>query len=77
MAVFSLVERDGKARSFHIANVTAESVRPLIKAAASRESHFRTDESGIYRKVGEEFASHKTVVLRRCRSFGQLPGRIS
>ena len=62
MAVFSLVERDGKARSFHIANVTAESVRPLIEAAASRESHFRTDESGIYWKVGEEFASHKTVV---------------
>ena len=45
MAVFSLVERDGKARSFHIANVTAESVRPLIEAGASRESHFRTDES--------------------------------
>jgi hypothetical protein len=62
MAVFSLVERDGKARSFHIANVTAETVRPLIEAGASRESHFRTDESGIYWKVGEEFASHKTVV---------------
>src|ERR1700726_2565829 len=58
MAVFSLVERDGKARSFHIANVTAESVRPLIEAAASRESHFRT---GIYWRVGEEFTTHRTV----------------
>ena len=62
MAVFSLVERDGKARSFHVANVSAELVRPLIEAAVSRESHFRTDESGIYWKVGEEFASHQTVV---------------
>ena len=60
-AVFSLVERDGKARSFHIANVTAETVRPLIVTVTSRKSHFRTDESGIYWKVGEEFKTHRTV----------------
>src|ERR1700720_1895901 len=60
-AVFSLVERDGKARSFHIANVTAETVRPLIVTVTSRKSHFRTDESGIYWKIGEEFATHRTV----------------
>jgi len=61
-AVFSLVERDGKARSFHVANVTAESLRPLIVTVASRKSHFRTDESGVYWKVGEEFKTHETVV---------------
>jgi hypothetical protein len=60
-AVFSLAERDGKARSFHIANVTAETVRPLIVTVTSRKSHLRTDESGIYWKVGEEFATHRTV----------------
>jgi ISXO2-like transposase domain len=62
MAVFTLVERSGEARSTHIANVTAETVRPLIVTAASRKSHFRTDESGIYWKVGEEFKTHETVV---------------
>ena len=36
MAVFTLVERSGEARSKHIANVTAETVRPLIITAASR-----------------------------------------
>ena len=27
-----------------------------------RKSHLRTDESGVYWKVGEEFKTHKTVV---------------
>jgi transposase-like protein len=62
MAVFTLVERSGAARSKHITNVTAETVRPLIVTSASRKSHFRTDESGIYWKVGEEFKTHETVV---------------
>jgi transposase-like protein len=62
MAVFTLVERSGEARSKHIANVTAETVRPLIVTAASRKSRFRTDESGVYWKVGEEFKTHETVV---------------
>lgn len=62
MAVFTLVERDGEARSRHIANVTADTVRPIIVTMASRKSHLRTDESGIYWKVGEEFKTHETVV---------------
>jgi hypothetical protein len=45
-----------------IANVTAETIRPLIVTVASRKSHLRTDESGVYWKVGEEFKTHETVV---------------
>ena len=59
--VFSLVEREGKARSFHIANVTAQTIRPLIVTVTSRKSHLRTDENEIYWKVGEEFKTHRTV----------------
>jgi transposase-like protein len=61
-AVFSLVERGGKSRSFHVANVTATALRPIIVSAASTDSHFRTDESGVYWSVGEEFKTHRTVV---------------
>jgi len=61
-AVFSLVERGGKSRSFHVANVTATTLRPIIVSAASTDSHFRTDESGVYWSVGEEFKTHRTVV---------------
>jgi transposase-like protein len=61
--VLALVERAGKVHSFHlnVPNVTAETVRPIIIEAISRESHLRTDESGIYWNVGEQFASHRTV----------------
>ena len=60
-AVLSLVERDGRVRSFHLANVTAESVKPLIAKNADKASSLMTDESPIYGKIGKGFASHQTV----------------
>ncbi len=60
-AVVTLIERDGRAKSFHVANVTAKTVRPIIVTNASRASSLMTDESMIYPKIGEEFANHHTV----------------
>lgn len=60
-AVVTLVERDGRAKSFHVANVTAKTVRPIIVTNANRASSLMTDESPIYPKIGEEFANHHTV----------------
>ena len=60
-AVFALVERDGNARSFHVANVNSKTLRPIIVKNASRKSALMTDESPIYPKIGDEFASHGTV----------------
>ena len=60
-AVLSLVERDGRVASFHVANVTSETVRPLIVTNANRASSLMSDESVIYPKIGSEFASHDTV----------------
>lgn len=60
-AVLTLVERDGRAKSFHVANVTAKEVRPLIVTNANRASAIMTDESPIYPKVGGEFKSHYAV----------------
>ena len=62
VAVLTLVERKGRARSRRIAEVTADVIRPIVVTSASRKSHLRTDESGVYWKVGEEFKSHQTVV---------------
>ena len=61
MAVVSLVERDGNTRSFHVANVTGASLRPILVRNASRKSALMTDESRVYPKTGDEFASHGTV----------------
>lgn len=60
-AVVALVERKGGVRSLHVPEVSADNLRPILEAGVNKASHLRTDESGIYWKVGEEFASHKTV----------------
>jgi hypothetical protein len=57
----TLIERDGRAKSFHVANVTAKSVRPIIVTNANRDSSLMTDESLIYPKIGKRFANHHTV----------------
>jgi len=61
-AVMALVERDGRVRSFHVPNVTAKMLRPLIGRHAHRDSRFMTDESRIYTGIGWHFASHGTVM---------------
>jgi transposase-like protein len=59
--VFALVERGGESHSFHVANVTGDTLRPLIVTHASRKSSLMTDMGGQYFHVGKEFARHETV----------------
>src|SRR5205085_2225981 len=54
-------ERKGKARTFHVDHANAETVTKLLRENASRKSKLMTDESKLYTKVGEEYASHGTV----------------
>lgn len=61
MAVVSLVERGGKVRSFHVANVTAKNLRPILVKAASRKSRLMTDQASVYPTLGAEFKSHHSV----------------
>jgi transposase-like protein len=61
-AVVSLVERGGNVRSHHVAEVTAKTLKPILVDAIAKDTHFRTDESPVYYKIGEGFASHQTVV---------------
>lgn len=60
-AVMALVERGGEVRSFHVANVTAKTLRPIVVKVASRKSYLMTDESVIYPTMGREFAGHGTA----------------
>jgi transposase-like protein len=59
--VLTLVERDGRARSFHVANVTSKKLRPIVMRNVSRKSTLNTDEASHYVKMGREFADHKAV----------------
>ena len=60
-AVVALVERDGFVRSFHVPNVTAKTLRPILVTQISRASYLMTDEGTVYPKVGKEFAGHGRV----------------
>jgi hypothetical protein len=60
-AVLTLVERGGRARSFHVDSVKATDLRPLIFAHADTKSALMTDEANAYRNIGKRFASHDSV----------------
>jgi transposase-like protein len=59
--VFALVQRDGSARSFHVPNVTANNLAPIIARHTHEDSRFMTDESPVYAHPGRWFVSHQTV----------------
>ena len=59
--VMSLVERGGKVRSRHLADVTAKTLKPIFVDAISKDTNLRTDQSPVYTEIGTAFASHATV----------------
>jgi transposase-like protein len=59
--VLSLVERDGKARSFHVPNVRAETLGNVLAAHARRQSTLMTDDANQYVSIGKGFTKHESV----------------
>jgi transposase-like protein len=59
--VHTLVEREGRARSEHIANISGKTLRPILVKNVSRKSTLMTDTAGGYMDVGKEFARHEMV----------------
>lgn len=75
-AVLSLIDREnGQVRSFHIANVTAKSVRPLIAKNVDKASTLMTDEAPVYIKPGSRMAGHHTV-NHSANEYARLGGYI-
>lgn len=61
-AVMTLVERGGRARSFHVkGNVTRQVVRNVLFRHADLASHLMTDEAKMYTVPGDYFAAHDVV----------------
>jgi transposase-like protein len=61
MNLVSLVERHGEKRTFHVANVTAETARAVLTSQVNLAAHLMTDEALVYVKVGRESKEHSTV----------------
>lgn len=60
-AIFSVVERKGKVRSFHVPNVTAKTLKPILDKHVSKHSDLMTDDARVYNKLGKRFARHESV----------------
>lgn len=59
--VVSLVSREGKTRSFHVANVDADNLKPILMAHIAKDSHLMTDGASHYKKIGKKFALHEST----------------
>lgn len=60
-AILALVERGGRARTFHIAEANRATVEKIVRENVHPLSRLHTDESRLYTKVGAEFAEHGAV----------------
>ena len=69
MPVVALVERKGHTRSFHVTNVTAKTLRPILEKHLSPDSHLMTDDRSDNRQEIREAFSRQPQ-SRRIR-----PGR--
>lgn len=59
--VVSLVERGGKVRSFHMPQVTAKTLKPILKAHINKKTYVMTDEATVYPAVTSGFRGHGSV----------------
>lgn len=54
--VLTLVERGGEARSFHVENMSLQSIIPVVRENVSKEAFIATDEAPIYNHLDAGFA---------------------
>ncbi len=64
-AIFSLVERNGGVRSFHVPNVTAKTLKPILQAQVAKSATIMSDDAGQYRIMGIPKDQHHTVAHLR------------
>jgi transposase-like protein len=74
--VVTLVERGGRARSFHITHVDHTNIRAALVTNAHRSSVLMTDDARFYNSIGREFAGHGTT-LHSNREFSRGDGHHS
>lgn len=65
MKIVTLVERGGKARSFHFSAITGGVLRETLKRNIDKASTINTDEASVYTNLNRHFAGHETVQHRR------------
>jgi transposase-like protein len=60
-AVVGGVERDGRVKAQVVRATTASAIAPIVRDMVDTSAHLITDESVIYKTVGQEYESHERV----------------
>jgi transposase-like protein len=67
--VVTLVERDGRARSFHVANIHAGIIRSALVTNIDRRSRLMSDDAAMYKGVGKEMAGGHFPVIHNAGEY--------
>ena len=59
--IFSLIERGGDVRSFHVPTVAAKTLKPIMREQIRKDTEIMTDDFRAYRGLADEFADHQSV----------------
>jgi len=59
--IFSLVERGGHVRSFHVKRVTSNTLKPILEEQVDSGSYMMTDNMKSYSSLEEHFDKHDVV----------------
>ena len=59
--IFSLVQREGKVRTFHVQMVNAKTLKEVMDKHIAKEANLMTDEARVYMAIGKRYASHGTT----------------
>ena len=59
--IFSLVERGGNVRSFHVPNVTGKTLKGIIRQQVDKDTLIVTDDARAYKGIGSAFNGHESV----------------
>jgi transposase-like protein len=59
--VLTLVDRKGKARSFHVDRATSSNILPVVEANIAKEATIATDDAGHYRPLRKRGRRHESV----------------
>ncbi len=67
--VMALVQRGGAVRSFHVPNVTATTLAPILGYHAHKDSRFNSDEAAVYRHLGWNFRGGHGAVNHSAKEY--------
>ena len=63
--IFSLVEKGGEVRSFHVPAVNASTLKPIMREQIKEDTHIVTDDSRTYDGTSLDFEKHSVIQHRK------------